>query len=149
MQQSKRFRIGNIIMYNDDAHNPENDGVIGKIYSITQHPDKPDSIFDILLQTFDGKLFYAHQGNIKNANVSEQILERFGFEEKIDHHPHRLLFDDNGDEYFSIDVYRSRFNEKNWVVCIDKEYVGINTVHELQNLIYTICEKDLEYPFSK
>lgn len=136
--QANDFRIGNGVLYKNE---------MCRLYGVIKKPNQP---IDFYVETPTGNLFYANHNEIKVIDVTENILEKFGFEEKIGRYPHRLLFnDDDKDESFFIEAYRSKFNEKNWVFSLDREYVGINSVHKFQNLIYEVFGKELSVPFLK
>lgn len=128
--KSTELRIGSLVEYN---------GYIMSVYSIIGAYPRKDPRFDnkVLIDLFDGAgLLTATMGEIKPIPLTEEWLLKFGAKK-------------SGIEYklkaSALEV-TIRINAGHVYCEFGNVYLGgrIQYVHELQNLVYSLCGKELK-----
>lgn len=145
------LRIGNYISVKSDHIPDEMIDQIFRITSITETLYKSKTSYSIRFENSDGESFARIIDQIKPIEISYDLLTRCGFIRRSENHRTMMLPLSEGDPLS--DPYKDTPTIQWWSgndymsVCrlgISAIHVDIGSVHQLQNLYYSLTGKELK-----
>lgn len=122
---TKELRIGSIIRYKygEDEYNT--------VTSISEEVVTIDTI------TWD----YLGFDDIEGIPLTAELLERMGFEKNVKHYVSVVYEKTTYECDFSLERWEDEYE---WFMVNEQTNLGIKHVHQLQNLYFALCGKELE-----